>query len=287
MTTKKRKKKNFRVIEPERPKPDGAPRRNGDRIIYGLNPVLEALRAGQRPIDKILILEGMREARLHEILYLARQKAVPFQNVPREKLQSYLNRGENHQGILAFAAAAGYCDPDLLLEEITSREGTLTVVLDGIEDPRNLGAILRCVECAGADGVFVPERRAAGLTETVAKAAAGAAEYVRVARVKNIPRLIERLKENNIWVIGASGGGDAAMNYTEWDWTGSSALVLGSEGRGLHRLVAEKCDVLVRIPMRGKIDSLNVSVAAGVILFEAVRQKLAAAEEKNSADPGV
>jgi 23S rRNA (guanosine2251-2'-O)-methyltransferase len=145
------------------------------------------------------------------------------------------------------------------------------VVLDGVEDPRNLGAILRSAECAGVDGVFLPERRAVGLTETVAKSSAGATEYVRIAKVGNINRLIEELKSRDIWVVGTSG--DAKTSYTDWDWTRPSALVLGGEGSGLHRLVAENCDVLVKIPMYGKIESLNVSVAAGVILFEALRQR--------------
>ena len=136
---------------------------------------------------------------------------------------------------------------------------------------RNLGAILRTVECAGADGVFIPERRAVGLTETVAKSSAGAVEHVQVAKVTNLNRFIEDLKDRNIWIVGTSG--EATMNYTDWDWTTPCALVLGAEGTGLHRLVAENCDALVKIPMYGKIDSLNVSVAAGVILFEARRQR--------------
>jgi 23S rRNA (guanosine2251-2'-O)-methyltransferase len=144
-------------------------------------------------------------------------------------------------------------------------------VLDGVEDPRNLGAILRTSECAGVDGVFVPERRAAGLSETVAKASAGAIEHVPVARVTNLSLLIKQLKERNVWVIGTAA--DASMEYTEWDWTKPSALVLGGEGAGLHRLVRERCDVLVRIPVQGRIESLNVSVTAGIILYEALRQR--------------
>ena len=157
------------------------------------------------------------------------------------------------------------------MTKITAKENSLTLILDGVEDPRNLGAILRAAECAGVDGVFIPERRAVGLTETVAKSSAGATEYVRIAKVGNLNRLIDELKSNNIWVIGASG--EAEMIYSDWDWTRKSALVLGGEGKGLHRLTAEKCDALVKIPMRGKIESLNVSVAAGVILFEAIRQR--------------
>ena len=152
----------------------------------------------------------------------------------------------------------------------------MLVLLDGVEDPRNLGAILRTVECAGADGVFLPERRAVGLNETVAKSSAGAIEHVRVAKVTNLNRLIDDLKSQSIWVVGTSG--DADMNYSDWDWTQPSALVLGSEGSGLHRLVAENCDALVKIPMYGRIESLNVSVAAGVVLFEARRQR----EQKGS-----
>ncbi len=148
--------------------------------------------------------------------------------------------------------------------------------LDAVEDPRNLGAILRTAECAGVGGVFIPERRAVGLTGTVAKAAAGALERVPVARVTNLVQLIEQLKQRNIWVIGAAA--DGTSDYTEWDWTVASALFLGSEGSGLHRLVREHCDALVRIPVLGRIESLNVSVAAGVILYEALRQRAAKKE---------
>jgi 23S rRNA (guanosine2251-2'-O)-methyltransferase len=163
----------------------------------------------------------------------------------------------------------------MLLDSIAAQVGSetepLALVLDGVEDPRNLGAILRTAECAGVDGVFVPERRAAGLSETVAKASAGAIEHVPVARVTNLSRLIDELKGRNVWVIGTAA--DALTDYTEWDWTKPSAVVLGGEGAGLHRLVREHCDVLVRIPVQGRIESLNVSVAAGVILFEALRQR--------------
>ena len=240
-------------------------------LIYGVLPVLEALRAENRRIEKIFVADGAKEKRLFEILDLAQRKGVQYQKIPRENFSRYVENGANHQGVLAFVAAADYVDAEELLDEIYAKENALLVVLDGVEDPRNLGAILRGVECAGADGVFIPERRAVGLTETVAKSSAGATEYVKVAKVANINRLIDRLKEHNIWVIGA--GGEAETDYTDWDWTRSSALVLGGEGKGLHRLVAEKCDALVKIPMLGRIESLNVSVAAGVILFEAVRQR--------------
>lgn len=244
-------------------------------LIFGVLPVLETLRSGGRTIDKILIAEGSQEKRLGEILNLAKEKRIPFQKIPRQNLSKFVETGGNHQGIVAFAASADYVDADELINEIVAKidtdEKPFAVILDGIEDPRNLGAILRTVDCVGADGVFIPERRAVGLTETVAKTSAGATEYVKTAKVTNISNLIEEFKEKNIWTIGASA--DAKMDYTEWDWTQSSALVMGSEGKGLHRLVAEKCDVLVKIPLLGKIESLNVSVAAAVILYEARRQR--------------
>jgi 23S rRNA (guanosine2251-2'-O)-methyltransferase len=245
----------------------------GDKI-YGLIPVLEALRAGQRAIDSITIAEGARHERLRDLLVLAKQANVPIHRVPRISLDRSLKE-MTHQGVVARTAAARYRDADELLELVAARVGTeqppLVLGLDGIEDPRNFGAILRTAECAGVHGVFIPERRAVGLTDTVAKAAAGAVEYVPIARATNLVRLIEQLKERNIWVVGAAAEGTS--NYTDWDWTQPSAIFLGSEGGGLHRLVREHCDTLVRIPVLGRLGSLNVSVAAGVLLYEALRQR--------------
>jgi 23S rRNA (guanosine2251-2'-O)-methyltransferase len=237
--------------------------------IFGVLPVLEALRANARRIQKIVVAEGVREKRLQEIFDTARAAGVRVDRVSREALERMVDRSANHQGVIAFAASADYVSVDDILD--SAQSAPLIVILDGVEDPRNLGAVLRSAECAGADGVVIPDRRAAGLTDTVAKASAGAIEYVKVAKTTNLNRLIEDLKERNIWVVGTSG--DAATNYADWDWTSPCALVMGAEGSGLHRLVAENCDVLVKIPMYGKIDSLNVSVAAGVILFEARRQR--------------
>jgi 23S rRNA (guanosine2251-2'-O)-methyltransferase len=245
-------------------------------LIYGFLPILESLRANSRRIEKILIADGGREHRISEIMDLARENHVQFQKVPRENLSKFVEQGANHQGVIAFTASADYADTDKLLDEIIAKKNSLTLILDGVEDPRNLGAILRVAECAGVDGTFIPEHRAVGLTETVVKTSAGATEYTKIAKVKNLNRLIEELKKNNIWVVGTSG--DAEKNYADWDWTGSCALVLGGEGKGLHRLVAENCDELVKIPMQGKIESLNVSVAAGVILFEAVRQRVSSSK---------
>ena len=264
----------------ERPTAEASPRAerpapNENAQLYGVAPVLEALRAGNRSIERVTIAEGARHHRLRELIEEARRAQVPVRYAPRVDLAHAVGTGANHQGVVAMVAAASYADADELLEALARRVGTndppLAVVLDGVEDPRNLGAILRTAECAGAHGVFVPERRAVGLTETAAKTAAGALEHIRVARASNLARLIEDFKERNIWTVGTSA--DAALSYTAWDWTQPSALFLGGEGAGLHRLVRERCDALVSIPVRGKIESLNVSVAAGVVLYEAVRQR--------------
>jgi 23S rRNA (guanosine2251-2'-O)-methyltransferase len=240
-------------------------------LVYGPNAVLEALRAGRRQIETISILESARPDRLKALLDLAQEKGVPVHRVPRFDLGDV-----RHQGVVARIAAARYADADDLIDQLESRIGSadppLALGLDGIEDPRNMGSILRTAECAGVHGVFIAERRAVGLTSVVAKVAAGALEYVPVARVTNLVRLIEQLKERNIWVVGAAG--EAKQSYTDWDWKLPAAVFLGSEGHGLHRLVREHCDTLVRIPVAGRLESLNVSVAAGVVLYEARRHRL-------------
>ena len=255
--------------ETQRPMAKDAESKDRASLIFGVLPVLEALRADKRRIDKVLIAEGAKEHRLSEIVDLCRENSIAWNRVPRDTFAKHLDPKVNHQGVLAFTAASAYVESDVILNNAS--ETPLILILDGVEDPRNLGAILRVAECASIDGVIIPERRAVGLTDTVAKSSAGAIEYVKVAKTVNLNRFIEKLKEQNIWVVGTSM--DAKMAYSDWDWTRPSALVLGGEGSGLHRLVAENCDVLVKIPMYGKIDSLNVSVAAGVILFEARRQR--------------
>lgn len=253
--------------------PASAARQVSDRV-HGVIPVVEALRAGRRTIEHISIAEGARHERLRELLELAKAARVPVRRVPRIDLEGALGN-VTHQGVVAKIAAARYADADELLDALAARVGTeqppLALGLDGLEDPRNFGAVLRTAECAGVQGVFTTERRAVGLTETVAKAAAGALEYVPVARVANLARLIEQLKERNIWVVGTTG--DATREYTSWDWTLPTAIFLGGEGIGLHRLVRERCDMLVRIPLIGRLESLNVAVAAGVVLYEALRQR--------------
>lgn len=242
--------------------------------LYGVAPVLEALRAGRRSIETVTIADGVGHHRLNELVALARKKGIPVRQAPRAALDR-LTSNANHQGVIAKVSAARYLDGDALLDQIASSSDSahpaLVMVLDGVEDPRNFGAILRTAECAGVQGVFIPERRAVGLTETVAKAAAGALEHLPVARVVNLARLIDEFKERNIWTVGTSA--EAPMSYTEWDWTTPSAVFMGGEGAGLHRLVRERCDALVSIPIRGQIESLNVSVAAGIILYEALRQR--------------
>jgi 23S rRNA (guanosine2251-2'-O)-methyltransferase len=242
--------------------------------VYGLNSVLEVLQAGNRQIEELIVVEGARDSRVRELLDLARTLKIPVRRVPRDQL-ARIAPGATHQGVVATVAAARYADADALIDRLSARVQTenppLAVVLDGLEDPRNLGAVLRTVDCAGADAVFIPDRRAVGLTDVVAKSAAGALEYVPVARVTNLVRLIDELKARNIWVVGTDA--DASLEYTDWDWKQPSVVVLGSEGSGLHRLVKEHCDTLVRIPVLGHLESLNVSVAAGVILYEALRQR--------------
>ena len=250
-----------------------------ENLVYGPNAVLEALRAGKRQIETITILESARPDRLKALIDLAREKGVPVHRVPRLDLDRSLG-DVRHQGVVARIAAARYTDSDELLEQLESKLGSpdppLVLGLDAIEDPRNMGSILRTAECAGVHGVFITERRAVGLTSVVAKVAAGALEYVPVARVTNLVRLIEQLKERNIWVVGAAA--EAKQSYVDWDWRLPAAIFLGNEGHGLHRLVREHCDTLVRIPVAGRLESLNVSVAAGVLLYEARRQRSQAAE---------
>jgi len=240
--------------------------------IYGLGPVLEALRARRRPIYKILIASGANQARLNELNEAARRLKIEIERCDRRALDQ-LTKHANHQGVVAMVASthlsSPYLDADTILDSLGSLP--LLVLLDGIEDPQNLGAIFRACEGAGVDGIFLPEHRAAGVNETVAKTSAGAVEYLRIARVTNLVPLILNLKERGIRVVGVEGGTE--MIYSSLDLKIPLALVFGSEGKGLRRLVREKCDLMVSIPMRGRLNSLNVSVAAGVVLFEVIRQR--------------
>ncbi|HKX31179.1 MAG TPA: 23S rRNA (guanosine(2251)-2'-O)-methyltransferase RlmB [Blastocatellia bacterium] len=244
----------------------------GMNQIYGLVPVLEALRARRRPIHKILIASGANLSRFAELIENAQRAGVTVEERARRVLDELTHQAK-HQGVVALVAplnrAGAYVEADSILEALG--ELPLVVLLEGIEDPHNLGAILRVCEGAGVRGVFIPEHRAAGLNETVAKTSAGAVEYVPVARVTNLVPLIGELKERGLWVVGVEGNGETA--YSEFDLNRPLALVFGSEGKGIRRLVREKCDAIISIPMRGQLNSLNVSVASGIVLFEAVRQR--------------
>jgi len=228
-------------------------------ILSGINPVLEGLKAG-RPLDRILIAKGAAGPRLQEIIDLARRASVSVRFEERGGLDR-LAGTPAHQGVVAMGAPQRYSE----LDDVAPA-AQLLVVLDGVEDPHNLGAVIRTAHAAGAGAVVIPERRAVGLTDVVAKAAAGALEYLPVVRATNINRTLEQLKEMGYWIYGLDERG--GQLYTEIEYTQPTVFVMGGEGHGLHELVKKHCDVLVRIPMAGAIASLNVSVAAGVVLFE-------------------
>ena len=242
-------------------------------LIEGRNAVAEALRAG-RTIDKLFVARGETDRTLGRIIARARDKGIPVTECDRRKLDS-MSVTHAHQGVIAQAAMREYSTIDEILLYAEERgEDPFVVVCDEIADPHNLGAILRTAECAGVHGVIIPKRRSAGITAVVDKASAGAAEHIRVARVPNISAAIRELKDRGLWVYGAEAGAPAEL----WDtsMTGSVCLVIGSEGFGLSRLVRENCDVMVRIPLLGKITSLNASASAAVMIYEVVRQRLAA-----------
>ena len=231
----------------------------------GIHPVREALRAG-RPLDRVVIAKGAGGARLQEIIELCRERNIPVRFEPREQLDRAA-AGTPHQGVLAFGAVEKYATLDQ-----TAAAGGLHVILDGVEDPHNLGAIIRTAHAAGAAAVVIPERRAAGLTDTVARAAAGALAYLPVVRVTNVNRALDDLKQHGYWIYGLDERGEHL--YHQVEYLKPAAIVLGGEGHGLHEQVAKRCDFLVRIPMPpGGVASLNVSVAAGVVLFDWKRRQ--------------
>lgn len=234
-------------------------------VLFGVHPVREALRA-DRPLERVLVAKGAGGPRVQEIVELCRERNIPLRFEPRDALER-LAHGQAHQGVIALAAAHRYHELDAVLPG-----ARLLVVLDGVEDPHNLGAILRTAHAAGANAVIVPERRAAGITETVEKSAAGALAYLPVVRVSNISQTLGLLKKQNFWIYGVDERGP--KRYDQTNYVTPTVFVLGGEGKGLHQLVQRQCDVLVNIPMAGKISSLNVSVAAGVVLFEWVRRNV-------------
>lgn len=245
-------------------------RRSNQDIIAGRNAVTEAIRSG-RAIDSIIVARGAHTGPLATIMAKARDKKIPIKEVDTKKLD-FMCAGAPHQGIIAIAAVKEYATVDDIFDLAESRgELPFIIIADEIEDPHNLGAIIRTAECAGAHGVIVPQRRATGLTYTVGKASAGAIEYVPVARVTNISKTIDDLKSRGLWIYGTDMDG---QNWCETDLKGAIGLVVGNEGKGMSRLVKEKCDVILSLPMKGQINSLNASVAAGIVMYEVSRQRL-------------
>ena len=248
-------------------------------ILYGLHPVEEALRAGSRKFDHVCVSRERQDQRLQQVIDLCRDTGVRLRFEPRDHL-TQLAKTAGHQGVVAVVRPKATLD----LEDLytgPANTARLLLALDGVEDPQNLGALLRTADGSGVDGVVLTERRAAPLSAVAVKASAGAAEHVRIARVVNMTRALEQLKERHIWAIGLDERG--TMDYDRFDYTADCVLVLGREGAGLHEMVRRTCDHLLRIPMSGKVASLNVSVAGAVVLYEAARQRRVAAEPETAA----
>ena len=242
------------------------------QILYGVHPVEEALKAGKRRFDHVLVARERRDDRLEAIVSLCKELKIRVRTEPRETLTD-MARTPAHQGVVAIVRAQQFLTIEDVLDPsaVPTGHSRLVLALDGVEDPQNLGALLRSADGAGVDSVVMTERRAAPLSAVAAKAAAGAQEHLRIARVVNLVRSLEELKRQNIWIIGLDERG--ATDYTDFDFTGDCALVMGREGEGLHDLVRRTCDHLLRIPMAGGVSSLNVSAAGAVVLFEAYRQR--------------
>lgn len=243
---------------------------NFDDQVEGRNSVLELLES-EKDINKIFVTRGEKQGSINKIIGRAKGKGIVLVEVDKNKLDEMSQTG-NHQGVIAIVPPFEYCDVEDILEEAKSKnEEQFILILDGIEDPHNLGAIIRTAETAGVHGVIIPKRRAASVNSTVNKVSAGAVEHMKIARVNNINDTIQFLKDNGLWIIGTDA--KAENYYYEQDLTGPIALVIGSEGFGMNRLVSENCDILVKIPMKGKITSLNASVSAGIVTYEIVKQR--------------
>ncbi len=238
-------------------------------MIFGRNPVLEALEAG-RDINKLLIIEGSRDKTIQKIIDRAKQQKTVIQFVDRKTLDR-ASEGETNQGVVAYVAAYQYFEIEDIMQVASDRgETPFIIICDEINDPHNLGSIIRTADAVGAHGVIIPKRRSASLNQTVAKTSCGAVEYVKVARVTNIATTVDSLKELGLWIVGTDMSN---QTYHEADLTGSIGLVVGNEGKGMSRLVREKCDFVVSIPMNGHVDSLNASVASGIVMYEILRQR--------------
>src|SRR3984957_10651003 len=246
-------------------------------VLYGLHPVEEAIRSGSRQLDHVSVARERRDDRLERLIELCRTAGVRVSLEPRDQL-TRLARTDAHQGVLAVVRERKFLGIEDLLVPKETGEHQFFLALDGVEDPHNLGALLRTADGAGVDGVILPERRSAPVTATVAKTSAGASEHVRIARVTNLVRSLEQMKQANVWVLGLDERG--TPDYTDFDFRTDCVLVLGREGAGLHDLVKKTCDHLLRIPMAGQVSSLNVSVAGAVVMYEALRQRRAPAALK-------
>ncbi|HKT25023.1 MAG TPA: 23S rRNA (guanosine(2251)-2'-O)-methyltransferase RlmB [Terriglobales bacterium] len=249
-------------------------------VVFGIHAVEEALRARSRSLDHLEVARERHDQRLQSLIDRAREEGVTVRFVPREQLDR-LARTKSHQGAVAVVAAKAYVGLETLLSNNSGQRFIL--ILDGIEDPHNLGALIRTADGAGATGVVIPERRSAAVNATVAKVSAGASEHVKVARVVNLARALDELRERNVWIVGLDERGKKA--YDELDYNMDCAIVLGAEGHGLHDLIRKKCDYLVSIPMAGEVASLNVSVAGAVVMFEVARQRRAQAHASPEAKP--
>lgn len=264
----------------ERKKPSGTEKKNlivRERSfediprVEGRNPVIEALKSG-RTVERIFVAKGLQEGSIRQIISMARERHIVISEVERARLDA-MSETKSHQGVIAIVSPYSYVEVDEILEYAREKnEHPFIVILDEVSDPHNLGSILRTAEACGVHGVIISKRRAVGLTPTVAKASAGAIEYMNVAKVANISQTIKNLKENGLWVVGADMDGEKM--YFEADLKGPIAIVIGSEGEGIGKLVKESCDFIVKLPMMGRISSLNASVAGGIIMYEAVRQRI-------------
>jgi len=240
-------------------------------LVYGRNSVIELLES-ERTVNKVFVLKGEKHGSIRKIIDMAKRKGLVVSEVNKAKLDE-LTDNKNHQGVAAFTTPYNYVDVDDILARAKERnEKPLIVIAERIEDPHNLGAMIRSAECMGVHGIIIPKRRAVGITETVAKVSAGAIEHMLVSRVNNINDTIEYLKEKGVWIIGTDASG--RDNIDKVDLKDSIAIVIGSEGEGMSRLTRERCDILARIPMKGKVTSLNASVSCGMILYEALRQRM-------------
>lgn len=243
---------------------------NNESVVGGRNPVIEILKSGERSVEKLYVAQGDSKGSIKKILGMAKDKGIKIDYVSREKLDE-ISEGTSHQGVVAIVSPYIYKNiEDIFALAESKGEDPFVIVLDNLEDTHNFGAIIRTAECAGAHGIIIPKRRSVGVTPSVVKSSVGAVEFMNIVKVVNITAAIEDLKEKGVWVYGADMSGE---DYYDANLTGPIALVIGSEGKGVSRLVKEHCDGLIKIPMKGKISSLNASVASGILTYEVIRQR--------------